>query len=61
MITQQLTSFNNTSEAKNYKVISPFEGVPVAAYYKEDQSWHRAQVVKVIPEDLTAEIVSFFI
>ena len=56
-LTQELTYSYNKPEYEKYQVFSPYEGAPVAAYYKQDSLWHRAQIIKIFPEELSAEIV----
>jgi hypothetical protein len=53
-LTKQVTKFYEDDKSE-YKVLSPYEGAPVAARFI-DQNLHRAQILKINPEKLTAEI-----
>ena len=60
-LTKQLTIKYSQDEYGKYRVFSPYESAPVASYFKGDNAentWNRAQICKVNPESLTAEIVN---
>jgi hypothetical protein len=40
-----------------YKILEPIEGMPVAVKYKSGDSWHRGQIVKIIPNKLLADVL----
>jgi hypothetical protein len=60
-LTKELTVKYSQDEYCKYRVYSPYEGAPVASYFKGDNAentWNRAQICKVNPESLTADIVN---
>jgi len=60
-LTKELTIRYSKDEYSKYRVYSPYEGAPVASYFKGENvenTWNRAQICKVNPESLTADIVN---
>lgn len=40
-----------------YRILEPIEGMPVAVKYQSGESWHRGQIVEIIPNKLMANIL----
>ena len=56
-LTRHLTRYYNQNDPVLLQVFTPYEGMPVAAFFKEDRSWHRAQIIKIYPKELLVDIV----
>lgn len=59
-LTKELTTKYSQDEYAKYRVYSPYEGAPVASYFKRENvenTWCRAQICKVYSKSSTADIV----
>ena len=47
----------NSETSCKFKINSVREGMPLAAFFAADQNWHRAEILRVIPNSLTCEVL----